>query len=263
MMIERIIDSGSCAETPVNANRKLKKTRRGKKRKLRNDSSPLVQDEKGESATENGENDKVCENDFWQRPPEKVPKNCNSSRSRILRPTEVPKAPENSTQFIMDDHEDCNLYFSFETRIRAQSGGKKGNSINCNSNEHDQFLGLQDIDFEYESPDDFDRNAFVEQDFEIIYRRAREEELSAFSREEMVRQCIELEQRALELEQQLSRIDPDIVITRLQEELLRLQEESSILKDENDRLRAVTVCSGSNGVQVGACLPQLVTDGAG
>lgn len=165
-----------------------------------------------------------------------------SNQQRILRPLEVPKAPSNSTQFIMDDHENCNLYVSFESPSRykrrrrsSETSTDAANGEYCTS----PCMGYHDIDYEYESPDDLDQTAFFEKDFEMIYRRAREEELIALSRSDLVSQLIELERKANSIEQMLNGDVPSVAF--LQEELLKLQEENTLLRKTNFLLKGGTL----------------------
>lgn len=238
--------------------RRFKKTRRGKKRRLK----PFSEDSESpsHSPTSNYHNHQFTEseNDNQKesmsiplRNPDPLELESTSeetafpvatistphcagsgNQKRLLRPLEVPKAPNNSTQFIMDDHENCNLYLSFESpsrykRRRRSTGASSGNEY-CTS----PCMGYHDIDYEYESPDDLDSTAFFEKDFEMIYSRAREEELVTLSRNELISQLIELEGKANSYEQLLSSGDVPSVAS-LQEELLKLQEENALLRKTN------------------------------
>lgn len=261
-MIERTGEVSLCesvvAEAPDVPQRKSKKTRRGKKKKLRyeeeDDSCETLQaplnitdvfsDRENEEAISgllsSDMGGSVGSNPYEIPDKTKVSREQSknrSARSCLLRPTDVPKAPENSTQFIIDDHEDCNLYFSFERKNLTNSSEDGDCYDRCNS---PAFAGFQDIDYEYESPDDLVTSAFYEQDFENIYRHAREDELLSTPRDVIMQQYLELEHRVLELETRIapkaSIVDPAIMIAKLQEELLKLQEENCALRTEKRSL---------------------------
>lgn len=246
--------------------RRCKRTRRGKKRRLEtfSDESTTAtssQLQKTESDDLNYEiltppkNKIVClsPNALLVDPalPESVddftspvPLSTKRSRQRILRPLEVPKAPNNFTQFIMDDHENCNLYLSFESPRKVPSRRSTGASSSESSagdetaSPHYAYLGYQDIDFEYESPDDLDTTEFFEKDFEIIYRRAREEEIMTLSRNDLIERFIDLESRAGHYEFMLTDKAGIPSVGKLQEELLQLQEENEALKCTNIYLKS-------------------------
>jgi len=142
-----------------------------------------------------------------------------------LRPVNVPKAPENSTQFIIDDHEDCNLYVSFEAEA-VKNYKKRNIEVNL-------LTGSPQIySAENESSSELDMTTFFEKDFELIYRRAKEEEMMALSRDELIAQVVGLERKALELDAKLKSTG---LLGRLQQQLLMLQE-------QNKRLRAESIC---------------------
>jgi hypothetical protein len=47
----------------------------------------------------------------------------------LIRPENVPKAPQNSTQFIIDDHEDCKMYLSFDYHKPKASNNSSSTAI--------------------------------------------------------------------------------------------------------------------------------------
>jgi len=232
---------------------RFKKTRRGKKRRL-NSFSPeeekdVINPAHSPAKYDNGNEYDPCEMEHSQKrtcpsvscfessldDATSVPPTCtqNGFKRPMLRPLDVPKAPNNSTQYIMDDHENCNLYFSFESPRCRRRRRSTGASCSDGSGEsgYSPCNGYQDIDYEYESPDDLDSAAFLERDFEIIYRRAREDELVNLSRVQLIEQFIEMEDKALSYEQLLRGSLPSVA--QLQEELLKLQEENAQLRKTN------------------------------
>lgn len=184
-----------------------------------------------------------------------LPLSTNRSRQRILRPLEVPKAPNNFTQFIMDDHENCNLYLSFESprkipsRRSTEASSTESSAGDETTSPHYTYLGYQDIDFEYESPDDLDTTEFFEKDFENIYRRAREDEIMTLSRSDLIERFIDLESRAGHYEFMLADAAGIPSVAKLQEELLQLQEENVALRCANKYLKSkLTEDSNKNSV---------------
>ena len=113
----------------------------------------------------------------------------------VLRPAgaQVPRAPENSTQFIIDDHEDSVMYFGFE-----------------------EFNNTYNTD-----------NIIAE--FESDYKFAREEALLSLSLDDLKSHVTRLEAKASVLTDALS-ASPSRLLERLQSQLLYLQEENKTLR---------------------------------
>lgn len=136
-----------------------------------------------------------------------------------LRPIIVPKAPENSTQFLIDDHEDSTQFLNFEESYKSPT-----------------WCGPMDDPDAY-FPADWDEDnslrhmhsAFM-RDFEIEYQSAREEVLLDWSREELFEEIQKLEDKARSLEELLSMRDPYKYLASLQEQLIQLQEENMRLQ---------------------------------
>ena len=96
---------------------------------------------------------------------------------RFLRPTCIPNAPHNTTQFIMETHaDDFHLPFNFEVA-----------NVNSDAENSDNDLpAYSDIDFAYDSPDDLDTQAFFEHDFEMVFQEERDHELSSRSKKQLI-----------------------------------------------------------------------------
>lgn len=177
----------------------------------------------------------------------------------LLRPLRVPMAPNNSTQFIIDDHEDCHLYQSFESpQVRPTVDSQRCRHRTSSSDDDDEEEEDEeadttspcywDIDYEYESPEGdggLTTAAFLERDFETIYRRAREEELSSLARPELISRLVALEQQLVSsvdatvmvtVGGMRRRREEDLLMTVCQEQLLRLQEENESLRSVNSGL---------------------------
>lgn len=231
MTLDNGVDVDPAAgEVPVLPPGKARKTRRGKKRRQGRD------DEDG----------------LPESPIKKSPK--QRSNQVMIRPVQVPKAPANFTQFIIDDHENCALYQSFEEpqfHKRLDDGS---------DDEDSEYKGEDNAGFspcsrvlaegeevpessfpageDYESLDYRNIFEFYEKDFETVYKDARVDELLQVPRTEVVEMYWALERRATELCDQLHRWDPQNCLDELQQQLLRLQEENEALLQLNATLRA-------------------------
>ncbi|XP_037068302.1 protein HEXIM2-like [Pollicipes pollicipes] len=143
----------------------------------------------------------------------------------ILRPLEVPRAPLNSTSFIIDDHENSAFYIDFDAVARRTPNGPSDGGSQLESSTAD------DEDEEEAA------YQFSMKDFENVYRHAREEELSQLERPELVECVRSLETRVRELEAQLTLYDPEVWVTNLQNQLLHLQEENRLLNKTREALQ--------------------------
>uniref|UniRef100_A0A1Z5L456 Uncharacterized protein n=1 Tax=Ornithodoros moubata TaxID=6938 RepID=A0A1Z5L456_ORNMO len=152
-------------------------------------------------------------------------------------PADVPKAPANFTQFIIDDHEYCALYRSFETPVAPDSTPSQQEA---SSPEHDEPIGSLDSGDEdrYVYLDYGNMVAFYEKDFEAVYSDARVDELLQLSQEQVATMYSDLEQRATALRDELEKCDPQHRLEDLQRQLLDLQEENRALRLLNRKLRS-------------------------
>ncbi len=163
-----------------------------------------------------------------------------------LRPTNGPllNAPKNSTQFIIDDHENSNLFYDFgEHGEERDSGppppeGEQQDPDSSRQHEH------------HPSPDDDTFWAeYSERDFQAAYETAHQEEIAEWDRKRLVDEISALERRQKELVNVLSRLDPEVYLQKLQTELIKLQEANKALKEERATLQP--------------CLPDSSTNDAG
>ena len=145
-------------------------------------------------------------------------------------------APENSTQFIMEDHmlstdRLSNLWLDGASDDDWFQGDASKHSL---EDSKDDSLSMKlspaytDIDFQYVSPDDMDMNSFMEQDFEFAYDSMRGDDLMSKSKPELV-------QGVLHLEKMLSEIGS------LTSEMELLRRENEDLLAENRRLKSLQV----------------------
>ncbi|KAL3853255.1 hypothetical protein ACJMK2_016810 [Sinanodonta woodiana] len=190
---------------------KKKRTRRGKKRSkhrgLVNITATTLDLSLGDRATlDLSLEDRVSD---LEKLPSAADNSCDCSkirktRMRLLRPYYSPKAPVNSTQFIMDDHcENLNLFPSLYTPV------KFGKAPHCDLTIDDQDIDLFDEmmghELVHQVPEAYVQDGnpsldnsvaeFMLDDFEQVFRVARLDELSEMSREDLIRALFELEQK--------------------------------------------------------------------
>lgn len=206
-----------------------KRRRRGKKRKFNR--SDRSQNE-GDISENNAAND--MSDEYENEALEKDAKNAKRRPKGVLiRPINVPKAPENSTQFIMedhtmDDHNDSHLYISFETP----------DPYNKDLSQTEDARS-QDINFMYESIKSLD-DSYCTKDFEAAYKTSRYDYYMQLPKQEVVAILEKLHLGQTELEEDLLTYDPSSVLEQLQQKLLCLQEENAVLKKTNSNLK--TMC---------------------
>lgn len=189
-----------------------------------------------------------------------VSNNSPIRRKNKLRPAYSPKAPHNSTQFLMDDNLENqtlseNLFLQEEISIYENDHLKKESSASSPSNFSTSSAGSSpcyvtcsenlseslSLDEDYSSLEDIDsRINYFEQDFEAIYCKMRAEELSKMSKQELVDSVLKLKSKLEKFE--CNEIEDDIKssetslnspsLTTLVEENRRLQLENECLKKE-------------------------------
>jgi hypothetical protein len=188
--------------------------------------------------------------------PPKRPKNARTARKKnhhqqvYLRPTNGPllNAPRNSTQFIIDDHENSNLFFNF-----ASSNGHHHHGVSAAEAAAAAAVAAAvaadaaDPDGESPSPDDDTFWAeYSERDFQSVYESAHQEEIAEWDRKKLCDEISALERRQRELVNILARLDPEIYLQKLQSELLSLQEVNRVLKEEHSELNPQLPDSSTN-----------------
>lgn len=168
--------------------------------------------------------------------------------SVIIRPIHVPKAPENSTQFIIDDHEDSQLYISFEKPFESNISYETELTYETFKKPYESDAAFQDIDYEYASADDVDTTCFFTRDFETAYYKAKFDELMQIPHNKLIDMYHDLDQQAIELQNQLIQYDPMIALDDLQRELLKHQEENKILRQTRKNLKKkLCLAEGESG----------------
>jgi len=227
-------------ETPSKA-RGRKRHRRAKGKKKKQKMSLLITNEDGTNST--ADTGLPKQKKVFLRP--------SASINPLL------KAPKNSTQFIIDDHENSNLFWNFDSnRMDEQSKdeleciGDEGNDINDVND---------DYDGQFDLGDEYDRycSDYYEKDFECAYEKAHQEEICSWNRTRIIEEISTLEKRQKQLIEMLSQIDPLIYLQKLQNELLALQEQNRQLKLINiaEKLEREKRRKGSRN-----CSPRLLPD---
>ncbi|KAK7079645.1 hypothetical protein SK128_024701 [Halocaridina rubra] len=150
---------------------------------------------------------------------------CFSETPPVLRPVgaQVPRAPENSTQFIMDDHENSTLFVNFDNFSTPHWEQEPPTS----GGEEDPIIGTPSGTPTH--PLNRDWFPFNLADFETAYQSAREDKLMAGSSQDLRAAIVSLEARAAVLSDALS-ASPSRLLATLQAQLLQLQEENAALR---------------------------------
>ena len=139
-----------------------------------------------------------------------------------------PIAPFNSTQFLMEDRGgDANVCVTSPCVTRTMSydsssasGSLRGvrfsvyHFLECNC------LGEEAV---YETPEEEEQEAFLEEDFNQVYLELRMDRLDSMSKDDLVKQCFDLEEQ----------------ISHMKKDMENLQDENSDLADENTKLKTV------------------------
>jgi len=232
-----VSDNVSKDETPSKARGK-KRHRRAKGKKKKQKMSLLITNEDGTNSTA-------------------ADSGLQKQKKVFLRPTAsnnpILKAPKNSTQFIIDDHENSNLFWNFDSnRMDAQSKEDCIGDVSNDINDDYVYDGL-DIGDE----DDMIGYDYYEKDFECAYEKAHQEEICSWNRTRIIEEISTLEKRQKQLIEMLSQIDPLIYLQKLQNELLALQEQNRQLKLINiaEKLEREKRRKGSR-----TCSPRLLPD---
>jgi len=224
--------SRECDSTPANQGKGKKRHRRAKGKKKKQKTCLMITNEDGTNSTA---------------------ASAKQQKKVYLRPSNNPllRAPKNSTQFIIDDHENSNLFWNFDSHPDDESmrDGTEGGDIGEGEDGHDiaeghkdgvprhhgmavmpgQYFGLADTD-RFSPDDDNFWAAYSERDFESVYETAHQEEIYSWERSKIIDEISVLEIRQKQLIDMLSQIDPLIYLQKLQHELLELQEQNRQLK---------------------------------
>ncbi|XP_047120128.1 protein HEXIM1 [Schistocerca piceifrons] len=212
------VDGGPKEEDTANTNgegtafRKRKKTRRGKpKRRRLKPYSRLWQDDKQRST--------------------------NNRRSKVYAYGQ-PEAPFNTTQFLMADHDLQGLDDHLRNVPVVQRPPRARDSSFSVDSEDDYF---------YSSPED--EGEFLSKEFTNTYEDLHAERISAMSKNQLIQECLMLEEKVEMLETRVkslegSRVTDQVSADSVSEErvadaaeLERLQLENEQLRRENDHLR--------------------------
>jgi len=120
----------------------------------------------------------------------------------VLRPTgaDVPQAPQNSTQFIMDDHEESLDFKNF-------------------------------ANFYSEEDEEYASGEYARNDFQNVYLKSHEDSLLDSSVDDLKSQIIGLETKCAKLRDAIA-ARPSVILDRLQNTLLYLQHENKKLKQQ-------------------------------
>lgn len=121
---------------------------------------------------------------------------------RLLRPSKVPKAPQNSTQFIIDDHENSAYFIDFDKGFTSPG-----------------------------TREEVGWSPYFQQDFENVYRTTKEAEAIDWTHDVLVERITSLEERVKTLEQQLGLCDPSMYMSQVQHRIVCMQDDSRGVKE--------------------------------
>merc|ERR1712106_149828 len=255
--------------TPLNQGRGKKRHRRAKGKKKKQKTSLMITNEDGTNSTAAA---------------------TKQQKKVYLRPSNNPllRAPKNSTQFIIDDHENSNLFWNFDAHPDEEStrDGTEGDVgedvVGVDTQEvvenhprdgqprqnqgmavmPGQFFGLSDSD-RFSPDDDNFWAAYSERDFESVYETAHQEEVYSWERGKIIDEISVLEIKQKQLINMLSQIDPLIYLQKLQHELLALQEQNRQLKLINIAERLERQARGGGSSTSSPRLPDSTTEREG
>ena len=262
--------SKDCDSTPLNHGRGKKRHRRAKGKKKKQKTCLMITNDDGTNSTAAA---------------------AKQQKKVYLRPSNNPllKAPKNSTQFIIDDHENSNLFWNFDAHpdddntkdgteggdIGEEGGGEEGsepveNQVRDGPPKQNQgmavmpgqFFGLSDSD-RFSPDDDNFWAAYSERDFESVYETAHQEEIYSWERGKIIDEISVLEMKQKQLINMLSQIDPLIYLQKLQHELLALQEQNRQLKLVNIAERLERQARGGGSSTSSPRLPDSTTEREG
>ncbi|XP_046335159.2 uncharacterized protein LOC124117373 [Haliotis rufescens] len=178
---------------------KMKKTRRGKRC---------------------GRRTRRCEENSFD---EMADPSCSSSmdtksvkgRKFYVRPRYSPKAPHNSTQFIMDDQHHClvnnehifdfsrcdemSMYFNNEDASQGSAQGSPHSDCDC-ANSHSSALENELNNLQLNA------SQYMANDFESFYNQLRAEELSKLSKDELVDELLSIEEKVSDFEEKMQKM---------------------------------------------------------
>lgn len=152
-------------------------------------------------------------------------------------------APSNTTQFIMEDRGEAAVHYPSPSRLArsvsydsSPSGWVISMSLpSPEMSQHSPFhflLGDDDATWQESSDEAQEPDAFLEEDFNQVYAQLRMDRLDHMSKDDLVHQCMDLEERVVTLQE-----EKDQRQEVLQKELSELKEKNSMLLEENQRLR--------------------------
>ena len=232
---------------------KKKKTRRGKKKTLKSLRDRINHTDILGLEEENSNNACAdCGVSPLRESKDSIFKMYKRNSRGTLRPRYSPKAPHNSTQFLMDDQ-----YMEFPS---DKTQGNTEDSDNSHSVSFYEYSNIQQENFYddygintlFRDEDDgiskklcSDTAIFMEVNFESEYRDVRSEELKKMSTKELCDSIIHMEDKASQLESELEMMYSDsresnIPVGKHQKYsnvICKLKEENRRLQNENEYLR--------------------------
>jgi len=200
-----------------------KRARRAKGKKKKQKTSLMITNDDGTDST----------TQHLEGPPGAPPR-----KKVYLRPSNNPllRAPKNSTQFIIDDHENSQHFMSFQRDEDQEGLDLSEEEINNRLSSVEERQIEKRVSSSKNAGDfwiDPFRNAYSEKDFDTVYENAHQEQVYSWERTKIMEEIAILELKQKRLITMLSQIDPVIYLQKLQQELSALQETNRRLKLTN------------------------------
>jgi len=153
----------------------------------------------------------------------------------VLRPTRGPPAPQNSTQYIIEDHV---------------------------VDDSDSNPEVDAIDDENGNDDDRVWDEFSERDFQNVYESAHREEVAEWDKDKLISEIVGMEKKHKELMCLMQRMDPDVYLEHLMTRATTVMEKNRLLKLQQQMgidSRLKTLATSTNQQPDGATSPGTLT----
>lgn len=197
-------------------------------------------------------------------------KKANKVREKYTNEKGRPAAPYNTTQFLMEEHDreepDLGNHLHMQSDSEGEDGDESGDSSGRRMRHDSHSLDDPELEDYNELPEDeIYEQKFFEKDFTEAYEQCHAESLYSMKKDDLVRECITLEERVEALERQLRKVHSSSIdngykessfseqasctnnttgggLSESNQELVRaLQSELNRLKSENAKLKGSSI----------------------
>ncbi|KAK3702851.1 hypothetical protein QZH41_003842 [Actinostola sp. cb2023] len=135
-------------------------------------------------------------------------KKANKIREQYTNEKGRPAAPYNTTQFLMDEHDREEPDLGNHLHMDSEGDGdESGDSVGRRTRQDSHSLDDPDLEDYNEFPEDeIYEQKFFEKDFTEAYEQCHAENLYSMKKDDLVRECMSLEERVEALERQIRQI---------------------------------------------------------